>query len=284
MTDRYIEKSFLSVLCISLILHLGVFAALYFFPPSPTEPPKEPVFIDLQQMPVLEQPRETASTKPLQAEKLNKSQKAEPEENVVKQKAIKNNKNYLNLPKVPQTQAEPGEIKQSLPTRPVERQPQQIESGSSVSSLLKQKKKREQPSSQDDLSIRQNIAKNIEGQIKNKLNKENKAGGFGVGDDIDLSLVSFARRVLDEANSHLKYPPQAKQLGLEGIGTVEVTYNRKGEIVDIHITKSINKLFDEAVITAFNKAVVGPLPRAYKDDTVTLPLVYFFQLPPQGPR
>ena len=58
MPDRYIEKKFLYVLCISLFLHLGVGAALYFFPSAPVEPSKEPVFIDLQQMPEQKQPPE----------------------------------------------------------------------------------------------------------------------------------------------------------------------------------------------------------------------------------
>ena len=58
MPDRFIEKSFLYLLCISLLLHLGVFAWFYYFPPVRPEAPKEPVFIDLQQMPELKQPPE----------------------------------------------------------------------------------------------------------------------------------------------------------------------------------------------------------------------------------
>src|SRR6185369_14946825 len=57
MSNRYIEKSFLYLLVVSLLIHVGVFAVLYYLPEAKQPPPKEPVFIDLQQMPELK-PRE----------------------------------------------------------------------------------------------------------------------------------------------------------------------------------------------------------------------------------
>jgi len=56
MSDHYIEKSLLFLVVVSLLLHVGVFAALYYLPQFQKEPPNEPVFIDLQQMPQLKQP------------------------------------------------------------------------------------------------------------------------------------------------------------------------------------------------------------------------------------
>jgi protein TonB len=256
MSDRYIEKSFLYVLCISLVLHLGVFAALYFFPPSPPERPKEPVFIDLQNMPV-------------------------PKEDAVKPADLKH---YYNSPKRPQTLPEAGKNKEDSAPRQAEHQRPMVESESSVSSLLKQKKEPEKPRVQNDLSIKQASSKNIEDQIRNKLKSQKKAAGFGGGDGVDLSLESFYRRLVDGVNSRLVYPPQAKRLGLEGMGAGEVTFNRKGEVINITFIKSSGKDFDEAVIDAINKTVTGPLPKAYKEDSTTLPFVYIFQLSPQERR
>ena len=48
MTDRYIEKSFLVLLFFSLLLHVGAGMLLYYLPAKAPQPPKEPVFIDLQ--------------------------------------------------------------------------------------------------------------------------------------------------------------------------------------------------------------------------------------------
>ncbi|HEY4745435.1 MAG TPA: hypothetical protein VIH45_12295, partial [Desulfuromonadaceae bacterium] len=53
MSDRYIEKSFLWLLVVSLLLHVGVFTLLYYLPETKQPPPKEPVFVDLQNIPDL---------------------------------------------------------------------------------------------------------------------------------------------------------------------------------------------------------------------------------------
>jgi protein TonB len=283
MPDRYIEKSFLYVLCISLLLHIGVFAALYLFPQSPPTPPKEPVFIDLQippvpkQVPVKIPPRQVIKD-------LSKLQKAGPKGNAVKPADLNINKHYYNPPKGPQTLPEAGKDKEDSAPRQAEHQRPLSESGTSVSSLLKPKKIPEYPRFQNDLSLKQAMSKKIEDQIKNKLNSQKKAAGFGGGDGVDLSLESFYRRFLDGASNRLVYPPQAKRLGLEGVGAGDVTFNRKGEVINITFIRSIGKDFDESVIDAINKTVTGPLPKAYKEDSTTLPFVYVFQLPPQERR
>lgn len=271
MSDRYIEKSFVYVLCISLLLHLGVFAGLYFFPSATPPLPKEPVFIDLKippvpkQVPVKKPPRQIIND-------LSKSKKAEPKENAVKPTDLDINKHYHTPPKGRQAPPESRDSKKD-PARPL------VESGESVSSLLKPKKTPAPPRLQNDFTLRK-----IEDQIRNKLNSQKKSEGVGVGDVTDLSLLSFSGRFFDGANNHLVYPPQAKRLGLEGVGAGEVTFNRKGEIIDIHFTYSSGKEFEEAVFNALKNTVTGPLPKAYTHDTATLPFVYVFRLPPQEQR
>ena len=58
MSDRYIEKSLLYLLIISFLLHVGVAAVLYYLPQPPAPPAKEPVFVDLQQMPEFKIPEQ----------------------------------------------------------------------------------------------------------------------------------------------------------------------------------------------------------------------------------
>jgi protein TonB len=283
MSDRSIEKSFLYLLVLSLLLHAVAGALLYYLPETKPPQPKEPVVMDLQNLTVLEKPPEIIPVKPEQViERPVKLPKGEPEKQEVKQETVKTDKNYYN-PKGLQTHTESGEGKQSSPPRPVQRQ-QQAEPESSASGLLKSRNRQEIPRNRDDFSLKQGMAKNIEEQFNNKSRKEEVTESFGVSDGLDVSLTSFSRRFLKEANIHLLYPPKAKQLGLEGKGNVEVTYNRKGEIVDIHITRSAGKDFDEAVMYALKKSVVGPLPRSYKQDTVTFPLFYIFRLPPTPER
>lgn len=53
ISDRYVEKSFLYLLVLSLLLHLGALALLLYLPQSGKQLAKEPVFIDLQTVPEL---------------------------------------------------------------------------------------------------------------------------------------------------------------------------------------------------------------------------------------
>jgi protein TonB len=278
MSDHSIEKSFLYLLIISLLLHVGVGTLLYYLPETKPPKPKEPVFMDLKNLIVPEKPPEIIRIKPKKVlEQPKKLPKGELDKQEVKQPARKVDKNYYT-PKGSQTHTESGNGKQSTPSRSAQRQ-QPSEPETSASGLLKPKNRQKLPLNRDDLSLKQSMAKSIEDQINNKLKKREDTESFGVVDGVDVSLTSFSRRFLKEANDHLVYPPQAKQLGLEARGNVEVTFNRKGEIVDIDITMSGGKVFDESVIDAIKKSVIGPLPKAYKKETSTLRLFYLFRLP-----
>src|ERR1035437_4517662 len=54
-SENVVEKSFLYLLILSVLIHIGVFALVLNLPSVKPQPPKEPVFIDLQQMPDLKQ-------------------------------------------------------------------------------------------------------------------------------------------------------------------------------------------------------------------------------------
>jgi protein TonB len=283
MSDHTIEKSFLYLLVLSLLLHVGVGALLYYLPDTRPPQPKEPVFMDLQNLIVPEKPPEIMQIKPKQVlEQPIKLPKGKLDKQEIKQPTVIVDKNYYT-PKGSQIHTESEKGKQSNPSRPAQRQ-QPSEPDTSASGLFKPKNRQELSRNRADLSLKQSMAKSIEDQINKKLKKEEDTESFGVVDGIDVSLTSFSRRFLKEANDHLVYPPQAKQLGLEARGNIEVTFNRKGEIIDIDITRSGGKDFDESVIDAIKKSVIGPLPKAYKKETSTLRLFYIFRLPPPSER
>jgi len=58
LSNQYVEKSFLTLLALSLLLHIAGFVLLYLWPAKPPQL-TEPTFIDLQDMPELKtaQPR-----------------------------------------------------------------------------------------------------------------------------------------------------------------------------------------------------------------------------------
>lgn len=283
MSDRYVEKSFLLLLLLSLVLHVGVGALLYFIPNPERQKPQDAVILDLKDLTIpVKPPVEIPIKIPEPVIQKEKSPKIEPEKQDLRREATVEKKSYYT-PKGVQTHDEFGKSKQpapALPT-PTERRQKQIEQEESVSGLLKPKKQQLTPDRREDLSLRSNLSKKIESRLKNL---DGDSGRFGVVDGADVALESYTRRFINEINSHLVYPPQAKQMGLEGIGQFEVTINRKGEIISIKITNSGGKVFDDVTHETLNQSVLGPLPRAYKDEFVTYRLHYVFRLPPKEPR
>lgn len=282
MSDRYVEKSFLVLLVVSLLLHAAVGALLYYLPNPERPKPQDTVILDLKDLTIpVKPPAEIPIKIPEPVIQKEKSPKAELDKQVLRRDSTVEKKNYY-IPKGVQTHDEFGKNKQpapALPT-PTERRQKQIEHEESVSGLLKPKKQ-QSPDRLDDLSLRPNMSKSIENRLNNL---DGDSGKFGVVDGTEISLESYTRRFLNEINSHLVYPPQAKQMGLEGRGNFEVTINRKGEIVSLRITNSGGKVFDDVTFETFKKAVLGPLPRAYKEEFVTYRLNYVFRLPPKQSR
>jgi protein TonB len=272
MSDNSIEKSFLYLIVISLLLHVGVGALLYYLPETKPPKPKEPVFIDLQTIPV---PEKKVNVRRKPDRPIMQPQKEVIENRKLQQTQIQ--KNYYVTPKGGGEQNDRGKIHTNIPFNTVE-QPKQAEQESSAFGLLKQKKQHIEKPSLDDLTIKRNTLSKMEELIKNKIGTGGKSAAFGVGDDIDMTLASFYGRFLNSANSHLKTPLEARNKIINVRGKVDVTFNRKGEIIAIDIIQSGGKIFDDAVIEALNKSIVGSLPKAYKQETTTLPLVYIFQV------
>src|SRR6266702_2872405 len=258
MSDRYIEKSFLYLLCISLLLHLGVIAWLYFFPPvSPA--PKEPVFIDLQQMPELKK-----QLVPHQQETKRRS-----EERI----------------RVPAESAPRGDAsrdlqavdKQAAPSRAVPEQPP-VTPDSSAASLLKPKERAaQQAPSVAHLFPGANRLAKLEDSYRRKFEADVAEGDTRFLNSDDIVFGSFLRRFEGAVYGVWRYPQEAAIKGVEGITPVRITFNRRGEITNIQkLDTSGSPILDEEVIRTL-KAIgpVGGFPKGYDKDEFHL--IAFFQ-------
>jgi len=258
MPDRYIEKSFLYLLCISLLLHLGVFAGLYFFPPvSPA--PKEPVFIDLQQMPELKK-----QIVPRQQETKRRSEEriGVPVESAPRGDALK------DLPAVD---------KQAAPSRAVPGPPP-VAPGSSAASLLKPKEQtaRQAPSAQRLFPGANRLAKLEEG-YRQKFERDVAEGDTRFMNSDDIVFGSFLRRFEGAVYGVWRYPQEAAMKGIEGITPVRITFNRRGEITNIQQLESSGaRILDEEVLRTLRAiGPVGGFPKGY--DKEEFHLIAFFQ-------
>lgn len=274
MPDRYIEKSFLYLLFISLILHLGVFAGLYYFPPSPPESPKEPVFIDLQQMPEPKQPLEQRQqeTKRRSEQRIRVPKESAPRgdapqdiQTVKKQTAPS-----------PERQSSPA-AKPSRPSLTVPGQPQ-IAPGSSAASLLKPKEQTgRQTTAAPHLFPGANRLAKLEDSYRNKFENDIAEGDTRFLNSDDIVFGSFLRRFEGAVYGVWRYPQEAALKGIEGITPVRITFNRRGEITNIQQLESSGaRILDEEVLRTLRAiGPVGGFPKGYDKDEFHL--IAFFQ-------
>lgn len=269
MHDRYIEKSFLYLVVLSLLLHAGAFAVLYYLPESPHEPPKEPVFVDLQQVPQIKQPVE-----PRQQETKRQSDRRV---RVPRETAPKGDSRRESPPPVRQTrpQVEQNSATAARPSMPEQgdSRPSEVAPGSSASALLKPKS---QPSRPQLFPGVDRLAK-LEESYRRKYEKEVAEGDTRFLNSDDILFGSFLRRFEGAVYGVWRYPQEAAMRGIEGITPVRITFNRRGEITNIQqLETSGARILDEEVHRTLRAiGPVGGFPKGYDKDEFHL--IAFFQ-------
>lgn len=274
MSDRYIEKTFLYLLLISLLLHLGVFAGLYYFPPASPVPPKEPVFIDLQQMPELKQP--------LEQRQQDTRRRSEQRIRVPRESAPRGDAAQDIQAVEKQSAPSPGRQSSpaATPSRPAQKVPGQppVVPGSSASSLLKPREQtaQKQPSAAQLFPGAGRLAK-LEESYRRKFEDDIAEGDTRFLNSDDIVFGSFLRRFEGAVYGVWRYPQEAAMRGIEGITPVRITFNRRGEITNIQQLESSGaRILDEEVLRTLRAiGPVGGFPKGY--DKEEFHLIAFFQ-------
>ena len=271
MRDHYIEKSFLYLLALSLLLHFGLFTALYYFPASRTEPPKEPVFIDLQQMPELKHPLEQQQqeTKRRSEKRIRVPKESAPRGDAPQDAQVmeKQTAPYPERHAVPAPQQSQSVTEQLVPTP-----------GSSIASLLKPKNQTaRQPPSTAHLFPGANRMAKLEESYRHKFENEIAEGDTRFLNSDDIVFGSFLRRFEGAVYGVWRYPQEAALRGIEGITPVRITFNRRGEITNIQQLESSGaRILDEEVLRTLRAiGPVGGFPKGY--DKEEFHLIAFFQ-------
>lgn len=274
MPDRHIEKSLLLLVGASLLLHTLLFAALYYWPQDRREPPKEPVFVDLQQVPELKQPSREESRR------LSEQQVRVPREMAPRGTAQSDSKTPPREPVMPvQPKQQPVDraAAASKPSTPVEvdRKKNQVEPGASVAGLLKPKAQIQQP--QPQLFPGAGKMSRLEESYRRKFENDIAEGDTRFLNSDDVLFGSFLRRFEGAVYGVWRYPHEAAMKGIEGITPVKITFNRSGEITKIlQLESSGTRILDEEVMRALRAiGPVGGFPRGY--DKEEFHLIAFFQ-------
>lgn len=276
MPERYIEKSFLYVLCISLLLHIGVFAALYYFPSATQEPSKEPVFIDLQQMPQLKPsfeklPQETTRRS---EQRIRVPKESAPRGDSARETRAPDKKAVQPSVRQVSPAAKPAGSSQTVAKRPT------TTPGFSAASLLKPKEQSAQQTQQPSVSQlfpgASRMAK-LEESYRRKFENDIAEGDTRFLNSDDIVFGSFLRRFEGAVYGVWRYPQEAALKGIEGVTPVRITFNRRGEITKVQQLESSGAriLDDEVQRTLRAIGPVGGFPKGYDKDEFHL--IAFFQ-------
>jgi protein TonB len=282
MTDRYIEKSFIYLLCFSILIHIGVIAVFVYYPPSASELPKEPVFIDLQQMSEIKQMPENRQqeTKRRSEQRIRVEKESAPlgdspkDVQAIEKKAVTLPEQKVALPVKPSSQPQQVSPVQQLP--PV--QQSKVAPGTSVAGLLKPKTQvAKQQSVLPQLFPAASRLAKLEESYRRKFENDIAEGDTRFLNSDDIVFGSFLRRFEGAVYGVWRYPQEAAMRGIEGITPVRITFNRRGEITSIQQLESSGaRILDEEVLRTLRAiGSVGGFPKGYDRDEFHL--IAFFQ-------
>ena len=288
MSDRYIEKSFLYLLGCSLLLHLIVAGLVLYLPSSKPPLPKEPVFIDLQQMPEPKTEPSRQQQVPRPSDRQIRTEQERAPRGLDARDSASARPSRPSAPSPPpqpqarqqaRVQPTPGEM--TTPARPTpplpSSQQDKVPSGSSASSLLKPRQQAAQSPSKPQLFPGAGKMAMLEESYRRKFEGDIAEGDTKFLNTDDIQFGSFLRRFENAVYGVWRYPQEAARNGIEGITPVKITFSRGGEIKHVQLLESSGAvvLDDEVLRTLKQIGPVGSFPRGYDKDEFHL--IAFFQ-------
>ncbi|MRR07636.1 MAG: energy transducer TonB [Deltaproteobacteria bacterium] len=263
MSDKYIEKTFLYFVALSLLLHAMVGTVLYLLPEKKREMKPEPYMVELTDLPELQQKTE---------QKVKPKRLDETRRNVVRETAPK------------------GDMSRDLtPSRPpslVRRPSPAIRSGAESVPTFSPKSERRPDMVSPDVKKLPELSKlfpsagnmaRLEDSYRKKYDSEIEEGETHFLNSDDIHFGSFLRRFESAVYEVWSYPAAAARSGIQGVTPVRITFNRRGEIENIQLLQSSgSRILDDEVFRALRAlGPIGGLPKNYTKDNFKL--IAFFQ-------
>jgi len=269
-SDQYVEKGFLYLLVLSLVLHLVGFTLVYFWPKQPPQL-SEPTFIDLQDMHEL---------KTVPQDNRQQARPSDQRRRVIRETAPRGDMRATRPSQTPATGPAGPSSRPSTPAaRPdspsssaselVRRQPAQPQTPSVTGGGGSALPTRLLPSASRMAQLEENYRRRFADEIAE--------GDTHFLNTNDIQFGSFLRRFETSVYGVWRYPQEAALKGIEGVTPVRITFNRNGEIVNVRLLESSgSKMLDDEVLRTLRLiGPVGSLPRNYPRDEFHL--IAFFQ-------
>ena len=274
LSDQYVEKGFLYLLVLSLVLHLAGFALVYLWPKQQQQF-SEPTFIDLQDMPEL---------KTMPREDQQQARPSDQRRRVVRE-AVPKGDMRITRP-APQRSQPPPPGPAGPPSRPGTPATRPVAPGTSAKELLRRQPAQPPtppatggggPALPSRLLPSASRMATLEENYRRRYADEIAEGDTHFLNTNDIQFGSFLRRFETSVYGVWRYPQEAALKGIEGVTPVRITFNRNGEIVNVRLLESSgSKILDDEVLRTLR--LIGPmgsLPRNYPKDEFHL--IAFFQ-------
>jgi len=279
MSENFIEKKFLYLILLSLLLHALLFALLLNLPQEKAAQISEPLMVDLDGIPAFVPPK--VPTPPVE-------RYAEEKQRVVKETAPKGEdfrEKSARLPR-PETVAAPPAAQPKVDTR----EPQAPVADSAArdrsprEELFRRKAPAKAPAAADLYPSAARLSR-LEESYRKKYGPEVADGETRFLNADDIQFGSFLRRFENSVYGVWRYPAEAAMLGIEGITPVKITFNRQGKIVGRELLQSSGStILDAEVLRTLDKVgPIGGFPKGYDKETFNL-IAFFHYGITQGAR
>ena len=265
MSDKYVEKTFLWLVLLSILLHAAFLAIIVYFPEEAKPLRQEPYMVDLQDLP----PQREKTVRPEQeVRRLDDRQRRVIRETAPKGEMEKEKASAAPRPEVAPAPQPPLKGAGQLP-RPTE-QGESVVKEKAAGDFFR-KKEQKVPDLAQLYPSAEKLAKLEEG-YRRKYGQEVAEGETKFLNTEDLQFGSFLRRFESAVYGVWRYPAEAARLGIEGVTPVRISFNRKGEIEQVELLESSgSKILDDEVRRTLKLiGTVGGFPRGYYKETFNL--------------
>ena len=275
MKDKYVEKTFLYLITLSVLFHLAVFGLFMLLLPEKPKTVQEPTMVDLTDLP--EPPPVPPGPRPISKRAAEKPQR------VTRETAPKGSReterirppaertNQPRLAEVPPVRpAAPSQNVQASHTPPVSEEP--ITRGEGLF-----RPRSEAPSDRRALFPSAGKMARMDESYRKKYGPEVEDGETKFLNTDDIQFGSFLRHFETAVYGVWHYPQAAAQRGVEGVTPVKITFNRGGEIVHVALLESSgSRILDDEVTRSLKQlGPIGSFPKGYTGETFNL--IAFFQ-------
>ena len=282
MSDNFVEKSFLYLLALSLLLHLGIYQLIALIPPPKPSLEQQATMVDLAELPELPklppvratepEPRPVPKKPAPQPQRITR----EPERSVplIPRAPAPLARRAPSLPQPAPSPVPPGATSPRVaePSRPPQPSREPVARGEG---LFKPKS----GASADAPKLFPSAGKlaRLEESYRRKYDREIEKGETSFLNTDDVRFGSFLRRFETAVYGVWRYPEAAIMRGIQGTTPVRITFNRNGEVVNVELLESSGSgiLDDEVLRTLKQIGPVGSFPKGYGSDTFKL--IAFFQ-------